>query len=137
MLVQQKLRALELKKKHAARMAKAARRREAINARTAHLRSEVRAAQERGEAVAARPAKPMSLRRQLKQVYAECSQCLTVFVNASSHGGRGGRPCRAHGHLFPRPRGRGAGRGLQTPHRRGPHGALDGAGSPQSYHSMV
>ena len=62
MLVQQKLRALELKKKHAARMAKAARRREAINARTAHLRSEVRAAQERGEAVAARPAKPMSLR---------------------------------------------------------------------------
>ena len=66
MLVQQKLRALELKKKHAARMAKAARRREAINARTAHLRSEVRAAQERGEAVAARPAKPMSLRRQLK-----------------------------------------------------------------------
>ena len=68
MLVQQKLRALELKKKHAARsrMAKVARRREAINARTAHLRSEVRAAQERGEAVAARPAKPMSLRRQLK-----------------------------------------------------------------------
>ena len=56
----------ELKKKHAARMAKAARRREAINARTAHLRSEVRAAQERGEAVAARPAKRTSLRRQLK-----------------------------------------------------------------------
>ena len=63
MLVQQKLRALELKKKHAARMAKAARRREAINARTAQLRSEARAVQARGDAVAARPA---SSRRQLK-----------------------------------------------------------------------
>ena len=50
----------ELHKQHAARMAKAARRREAINARTAQLRSEARA---RGDAVAARPA---SSRRQLK-----------------------------------------------------------------------
>jgi len=53
----------ELYEQYAARMAKAARRREAINARTAQLRSEARAVQTRGDAVAARPA---SSRRQLK-----------------------------------------------------------------------
>ena len=53
----------ELYEQYAARMAKAARRREAINARTAQLRSEARAVQARGDAVAARPA---SSRRQLK-----------------------------------------------------------------------